>query len=412
MPNTTLSASVIAKAAVALLDNELVFAKNVFRGYEDEFSNSVNGYTVGETVSIRKPAQFTVRLGAVASSQDVTEGKTSFTVDKQRGVDFEFTSQQLTLNIKELSERVIKPAMVQLANEIDRNVANLYSGVFNVLGTPGTTLSAFAGLSRAAERLDLSAVPSDGRKAILSPTDHWGVAGAQTALYMQGVAKSAYEAGFIGEIAGLNTYKSQNVVTHTAGTRTNGTVTGAGQVTTYAAVKDTGTVPGTQTGFSISGVGASATVKAGDVFTIANVYAVNPVTKVKQTFLQQFVVTADATASVGGVVLVDICPAIITSGAFQTVDAAPASGAAVSFAHTASSVTAQNLAFRESAFGLVTVPMVRPPGSVDCSRQSYKGLNVRVIPFYDGTNDVSKWRLDVLFGTKVIDPRQAARIAG
>src|SRR5688500_13555802 len=110
MSNTTLTADIIAKEALMILDNELVMAHLVHRGYEEEFTKKVNGYTVGETVSIRRPTDLTVRDGAVASNQDVVEGKTTFTVDKQKGVDFKFTSQDLTLQIGDLSERVIKPA--------------------------------------------------------------------------------------------------------------------------------------------------------------------------------------------------------------------------------------------------------------------------------------------------------------
>ena len=68
--------------------------------------------------------------------------------------------------------------------------------------------------------------------------------------------------------------------------------------------------------------------------------------------------------------------------------------------------------FHKNAFALVMVPLVKPPGAVDVSRQSYKGTSVRVIPVYDGTNDVSKWRLDILFGGAAIDPRLATRING
>ena len=88
MPNTTLTADIIAKEAVMILDNNLVMAKQVFRGYENEFDKKINGYNVGETISIRKPTDFTVRDGAVMSTQDVVEGKTTITVDKRKGVDF------------------------------------------------------------------------------------------------------------------------------------------------------------------------------------------------------------------------------------------------------------------------------------------------------------------------------------
>ena len=38
MANTTLTADIIAKAAVAILDNELVMGKKVFRGYEEDIT--------------------------------------------------------------------------------------------------------------------------------------------------------------------------------------------------------------------------------------------------------------------------------------------------------------------------------------------------------------------------------------
>src|SRR3546814_17647321 len=119
MTQNVLTADIIGKASVKILDNELVMAKKVFRGYEEDFSKKVNGYTPGETISIRKPTDFTVRSGAVMNLQDVTEGKTSITVNKQRGIDFSFSSSDLTLKIPEISERFIRPAMVQLATKVD-----------------------------------------------------------------------------------------------------------------------------------------------------------------------------------------------------------------------------------------------------------------------------------------------------
>jgi hypothetical protein len=105
-------------------------------------------------------------------------------------------------------------------------------------------------------------------------------------------------------------------------------------------------------------------------------------------------------------------PAAILSGAFQTVSAEIADGKAITVLGTDSTGYRQNLVFTKNAFALVSVPLVAPPGAVDVSRQSYKGTNIRVIPVYDGTNDVSKWRLDILYGVKTIDSRLAHRISG
>jgi hypothetical protein len=370
----------------------------------------VNGYEVGETISIRKPTDFTVRTNATMSTQDVTEGKTTITVDQRRGVDFKFNSQDLTLKIGDLSERVIKPAMIQLANSIDQYLMGLYKDVPAWVGTPGEVINSYADFAKGPERMDELAVPTDGRSAVLSPADHWGLLGSQTSLYMQDVAKGAYRKGSLGEIGGVSTFMSQNIPTHVTGLR-GGTplVNGNDQVSTYATVKDTN-----QQSLVVKGASNTITgwAKAGDVFTIGGVFAVNPVTKATLPFLRQFVVVSDADSSGAGAVTLTISPAIVTTGAFKNCSAAPLNDAPLTFSGAVNTGFRQNMMFNKNAFALVTVPLVKPPGAVDVSRQTYKGLSVRVIPVYDGTNDESAWRLDVLFGAKTIDPRLALRISG
>lgn len=411
MSNRQLTADIIAKEAVMHLENNLVMANLVYRGYEEEFTKSVNGYKVGASVSVRRPADFTVRQGATASVQDVEEGKFTLSVDKQRGVDFRFTGQELTLNISDLGDRVIKPAMIQLANQVDRDLLGLAVDIPNWVGTPGQTVNSFTDFALAPERLDLMAVPQEDRCAVLSPSDQWGMLGSQTALYMQDVAKDAYRRGKLGMIGNVDTYSSQNVLTLTCGTRDNTTplTRGTSNTTTWEASKDTGTMT-----LSTDGWDASATIEAGMVFTIADVYDVNPVTKATLPHLKQFVVVTAATAdgTTSNETQLTIAPAIIASGAHQNVSAAPGNDKAITVVGTASTGYRQNLVFHKNAFALVMVPMVRPDGAVDVGRRSYKGINVRVVPYYDGTNDVSSWRLDILYGVKTIDRRLAVRLSG
>jgi hypothetical protein len=408
MVNTFVTPSIIAKAAVRILDNELVMARQVYRAYEQEFEKNVNGYKPGQTISIRKPAQFTVRSGATASTQNVTEGTTSITVGTQKGIDFQITSLDLTLNFNQLADRVIRPAMVRLANQIDQDVHALFSNVYNWVGTPGNSISTFAKFMAGVQRMNEMDIPSDDRAAIISPADHATLLGQQTALYISGAAQPAYRSANLGEIAGVPTFMTQNAPTLTTGTRTNGTVSGANQNVTYSGAQAN---TYTQT-LTVAGLGAAGTVAAGEVFTLAGVLAVNPVTKVSYTYLQQFVVTAAATADGAGAAALTISPAIISSGAFQTVSATPANAAVLTWLGSASTTYVQNQFIHRNAHALCVVPMERPPGSVDCARESYKGLSVRVIPYYDGPNDISNWRLDVLYGTKTIDPRLAVRVSG
>ncbi len=408
MANTTLTASIIAKAAVMQLDNELVMAKKVFRGYEEEFSKNINGYEVGSSISVKRPMDFTVRTGAVMNVQDTTEGKFTLDVDQRKGIDFEFTSQELTLSIKELNERVIKPAMIQLANDIDSSLMAEYKNVPSWVGTPGQTINSNQDFAKGPERMDEYANPQDSRCSVLSPADHWGLVGAQTALLNDRLVGSAYRKGSLGEIGGVDTYMSQNVPTHTVGAHAGTPLTnGAAQETTYAASKDTDTQTLITDGWS----SGATTLNAGDVFTIADVYAVNPVTKATLPFLKQFRVVTTISDTTGDITLT-MSPAAILTGAHQNISATIGDGKAITVVGTASTGYRQNMVFCPKAFALVSVPLVAPPGAVDVSRQSYKGTHVRVIPVYDGTNDISKWRLDVLYGVKTIDSRLAHRISG
>jgi hypothetical protein len=414
MSNTTLQPDIIAAEALRILDNNLVMAKQVYRDYEGEFNKSVNGFKVGETISIRKPTDFTVRSGATANIQDVVEGKTTLTVDTQKGVDFRFTSTELTLDIKDLSDRVLKPAMVQIANAVDASLMSLYQQVPSWVGTPTPPINSYSDFAKAPERLDEFAVPQDGRSAVLSPADHWGLLGSQTALYMQDVAKGAYRQGSLGMIGGVDTFMAQNVPTHTVGSAATASAVadaaaGNGVLsTTYAASKDLGYMYLSTDGWDAS------TLKAGDVLELSNVYAVNPVTKATLPFKKQFVVLED-TVTASGDTAIKIAPPIYgpNEGAFQNVSAIPVDGTTtIAKIGTGGTGYRQNLVFHKNAFALAMVPMELPAGAFNPVRKSYKGLSVRMVPYYDGTNDVSNWRLDVLYGVKAIDPRLATRLSG
>lgn len=412
MANVTLTADIIAAEALRILDNNLVMAKMVHRAHESEFAKKVNGYKTGETITIRKPTDFTVRSGATAAIQDIVEGTTTMSVDKQKGIDFKFSSSDLTLEIDEMSDRIIKPAMVQLANQVDADLMALYSKVNNYVGPSSGVIDSFADFALAPQRLDEGAVPQDERYAILSPADYWGLLGSQTALYINGPAQDAYRKGSLGNIGGVETFMAQNTPTHVTGTRDNTTpvtkAAGTGVLsTTYAAAKDTGYMD-----LSTSGHDTVVTIKAGDVFTIAGIYDVNPVTKATLSYLKQFTVVSDVTANAttSNETTIRISPPIIPTGAFQNVSATPTAGLTMIFVGTASTNIRQNLVFHKNAFSLAVVPMESPPGAVQVSRKSYKGISARLIPYYDGTNDISNWRFDILYGVKCLDPRLATRL--
>lgn len=413
MADTTLTADVIAKAALASMETEIGWLGEIYRAPEEEFSKEVNGYKIGSTVNIRRPHDPRPRTGATMDLKNVIEGKVAFTVDKQIGHDFQFTSSDLALDITDLTKRVIKPAMINIIGEMARDVAEqMYQGFYNWVGTPGQTINSFSDFAKGPERLTEMSVPMADRIALLSPSDNWGMIGSQTSLFNSGLVGDAYKEGQLGRVGGVNTFESQVVPTHTNGTwdATTPLTDGDAQNVTYDTAKNTWT----QT-LVTDGWDASATITAGSVFTIAGVYMVNAVTKASTGILQQFVVTSAVTANATTTsdTNLTISPPIITSGPHQTVTYSGSfDGLAITPVGSASTGYKQNMMFHKNAMALAVVPLAMPEGAVGGSRQSYKGFSCRVQPVYDGLNDVSAWRLDILYGRKLIDPRLGLRISG
>jgi hypothetical protein len=196
---------------------------------------------------------------------------------------------------------------------------------------------------------------------------------------------------------------SQSIKVHTTGTRsTTDTILVNGAVSTQG-----------QATISIDGGTGSATVVAGDVFTIAGVFAVNPQTRESTGSLQQFVCTATTTASSGAWTSIPISPAIYTStSALATVDSFPADNAAVTFVGTASTGYPQNLIYHKDAITFATADLVLPTGVDMAARAVHNGISLRIIRDYDINNDRMPCRIDVLYGFSTIRPQMACRLWG
>lgn len=112
--------------------------------------------------------------------------------------------------------------------------------------------------------------------ALLSQADHWGMLGSRTALYIQGAASEAYRRGSLGMIAGIRTrHVAERSNPH--GRRARRQPADARHVEHHDLCRveeDSNT-----TTLSTDGWSTAVTLKAGDVFEITDVYAVNPRTK-------------------------------------------------------------------------------------------------------------------------------------
>jgi len=402
MSNSLVTCSIIAKEALAVLENILSFSSGVNRDWEAEFTqNQSRGYSPGQTINIKKPPRYTYRAGRVAVPQATAESTVPLTL-QQGGTDLNFTGIERTLSLQQMSQK-LQAAMATVANEIDRQGLDLARvATFNCLGTPGTPPTtqalALAAATTLNQRLDEMAAPRDKmRSLITNPALNGAMVQGFAGLFNNSKPLSEqYSSGLLVDALGLAYAMDQNVAVHTNGTQavTGTNINGAGQ-----------------TGSNITVVGLGGTITKGTKITLPGVFAVNPQSRQSTGTLMQFTVTADVAAAA---TVLPISPAIVTSGAFQNVTASPTNGAAFTIFGTASGSYAANVAYHKDAFTLAMVPMYAPPsgkGVIDVAVQSYKGMNIKVTEFYDGVNDNYIMRLDVLFGWAATYPELACLYA-
>lgn len=402
MSNTLVTCSIVAKEALAILENMLSFSAAVNRDWEDEFtSNQSRGYSPGQTINIKKPPRYQYRAGRVAVPQATVESTIPLTLS-QGGCDLNFNSFERTLSLQKLEDK-LQAALATVANEIDRQgLAMARLNTFNTLGTPGTlpstqalALNAILGMN---QRMDEMGAPRDKQRAlIMNPAFNAAAVQGLAGLFnSQDKIGKQYGSGMMVDSLGLSFAMDQNVDIHTNGTQ---------------AVAGTNINGAGQTGASITVVGLAGTITKGTVITLPGSFAVNPQSRASTGTLAQFVVTADVAAAA---TVIPISPAIVTSGAFQNVTASPTTGQPFVIFGTASGAYNTNVAFHKDAFTLAMVPMWAPPGGkgvIDVAQESYKGFNIKVTEVYDGINDNSIMRLDVLFGWAATYPELAVKFA-
>lgn len=393
MANTILTPSVITKEALRILHQKLNFIPNINTQYDSQYANS--GAKIGNDLKIRLPNEFTVRTGATLNTQDVEETSTTLTVDTQAGVDFTFTSEELTMHIDEFAKRYLDPAMSVLAAKMESDALSMYKDVYNLVDGEGGSLSV-ANVANARKKLVENLTPAGDWCMIHDPQGTVDLVDATKGLFnAQAEIAKQYRDGIMGKHGGFMHWENTLMPSFTAGTAVEG---------------DTGyNINGAnQTGSSITVNTGTTTLKQGDIITLAGVNRVHPETKVDTGVAQQFVVTSDVAASA---TTINISPSIVTSGGKQNVSASPTnSGAVTKVGGGASYVAKQSLGFQKDAFAFATADLVKPQGVDFAAREVLDGLSMRIVRDYDISNDKFPCRLDVLYGYKAIRPQNAVRI--
>lgn len=364
MANTVLTPQLVAREAMSVLVNNLVMGGLVYQGVSNDFAQGV-----GDTINVRKPGSIAARqfAGSSVSQDNVSESSVPVALDHHMYVQIPVSSEELTMDIARFSEQIITPALIGHAQAIDAALTALYKDVYTNGAVGGT--AAVADIAAIGKLLSLNKVPFTERRLVLDPTIHakYIVLDAFLGADKRGGSDAIANAE-IGRVLGLDCYVDQNIATHTKGTATSGNATGTAGESTVALA-------------SLSA--ATATLKQGDVFTIAG-------------DTQPYVVTADKQASSSSIAACPIAPALKTSP----------NSAAITIVDTAG---VNALAFHKSAFCLAMRPLAKPLGQAS-EVINYQGFSVRVVYGWDNTLLSDVVTIDTLWGVKTLDAERAVRL--
>lgn len=410
--NGLLTSQEITMEALMILKNSLKLLPNITNAYEDRFGKA--GHKIGDTLYVRKPQRYIGTDGPGYNPEGLNDTQTPLKIDQWSGVHMGFDSREKKLSLDDFSKRYIRPAAVALANKLDRAVAvAMYQGIFNQVGTPGTVPNSVDTYIAAKQKLEEMGAPEDGDFcAVITPAMKASIVSAVKGLFNPAASiGKTYRTGQItDEFYGFDgLYMDQNIVTHTVGTQ-GGTplINGANQVAE-------GGNNATQNLITDGWTAAAATrLNKGDVFTIANVYAVNPQNRESTGALQQFDVLDDAASDGAGNVTISISPAITPQGQYMNVDSAPADNAAITVSGAAATKSPQALAFHKTAFGFVSVPLDVPDG-VDMAYSEFDeemGMHLRFVRQYQAApTDLWASRLELIWGVSPLYREMGCRIA-
>ena len=405
----------VVRLMLASFHNKSTFLKTVNRQHDKDFGQA--GRKNAGSILIKNPNEYTVGSSAVIAVQDIAESSQTMTVATRRNVAVKISSYERLMSEDDFVKEVADPAMARLAAEVEYTIlADVYKNVYNMTGasTMATDPATLACIQNAGARLTYGLAPDDDRHLLLNPTAMAGVVGSVSAYFHKASeVERAFAKGYIGEAGGFKWWETALVPNHTNGTRTDttpvATIGGSVTVPTGGIVTDDATI--TMTAFP-----DGLSYAAGDVFTIADVYACNRETKQRLPHLQQFVATAAATETGSGDMVVEVSPVPVATGAKQNISIASTGEKAVlnltgGGSGAASAVYAQNLAYHRDAFTVAFADLPMPYGDKG-SRAVMDNISMRMWQFSDGINDTHTTRFDVLFGYLSQRPEWATRVRG
>ena len=333
-------AKLVLNAFAAHFENNLVSKDLVTWNKFTGEMNDRNGLTVVEQVAPRYNVTRNYESVAdlTAGPQNSLFGSEQYKATDVYGTSLGYGDFQKIQDFNSAREsEALKMAGINLAETVDSVILGYMTNASNNwLGDGTSAISDYDDFAGAYTRVKEEGVTGDEElRAVLSYGDKQALGNAivTSAGPLDGIGSDVYKNAFGLSVAGIPTLFTQQLPTVVCGSRvaTGASLTNGVTATTYDLVSISG-APGqylTQQ-INIDGQSGAVTLKEGETFTIAGVYAYDNRAKKRLNHLQQFRVVGGTgsdgnnagvyTAAAGAFTNVRIFPAIITSGAYQTVD--------------------------------------------------------------------------------------------
>ena len=313
--------------------------------------------------------------------------------------------------------RLFKAGMEKLASDINLSVITTINRWGSLYSQKTGAASGFNDLADVATLLDQNGVKAGDRCYVANPRDYRLMASdlskADRSL-IGDISTKALRQSFVGELAGINTYRQQYTLNQAAAagsSLTINTLAAGGNIYTPIATSDDGdgivNVDSRKQQVTLS---SNTGVAVGDRFTIADVFNVHPITKESTGELKPFVVVSIPTGSSTDIV---ISPPIIsaqdeTEGGRQyknCLNDGPLSNNAIVFLNVAAAP--QNYFFHKEAI-CITPSQIVAPEDVGWARMSAtlkNGIVVVAMKQGDINTTKVKYRLTARWGVSVLAPQ-------
>jgi len=403
MANTNLTVDQVTNRAQMVLHQKLNFIGNCNRQYDDSYKTG--GAKGGSDIRIKLPNEFTVRSGKTLNVEDVETQSVTMSTSTQKGVDMNFSSQELTQDISLFSENYIEPAMSALAAVVESDALSMYKDVYDEVSDVSED-PALRDILDMGSRLTENLAPYQDRCLLLRPRSEVALIDALSGLFSasSNLDKHYREGRIANNFVGFQDVFCNTMLPN----HQSGTDDGTGDYLING---------GTLTGKTLTVDTGAGTLLKGDILLLEDVFRVHPETKVTTAKAQPFVVTTSTGTSATSL---SIEPGITASGGRQNVDAAAVNNKSLHKVESntrlitgvdigASANYGIDLAFHKNAFAFATADLEVPKGVHFAGRRVQDGISLRMVRDYDINNDNMPCRLDILYGYKTIRPQLACR---